>query len=76
MELFQSVGFVVALFAWNIWISRRHWLHKEFKRNDGSEAPSEQQLRWDIRHMREDISLLLLTNNMLLLLVAFAVVFK
>ena len=76
MELLQSVGFVIALIAWNIWISRRYWLQKEFKRNEEVDAPSEAQLRWDIRHMREDISVLLVTNNVLLMLVAFAVIFK
>lgn len=76
MRTLQSIGFVIVFFAWNIWISRRHWLHKEFKRNEEVEAPSEQQLKWDIRHMREDISILLLTNNMILLLVAIAVILK
>jgi hypothetical protein len=76
MEILQSVGFVIALFAWNIWITRRHWLTKEFKRNEEVDAPSEQQLRWDIRHLREDVSIMLLTNNMLLLLIAIAVILK
>ncbi len=46
---------MVALIGWFIWTSRRVWLVKEAKRNETQAPPSENQLRWDIRHMREDI---------------------
>lgn len=41
---------------WNVW--REHGLHKEFERNEKHEAPETHQLKWDMRHIREDISLL------------------
>ena len=67
--------FLAALIGWFIWTSRRVWLVKEAKRNEAQTPPSENQLRWDIRHMREDISVLVFVNSLLLWFVAFTIVF-
>jgi hypothetical protein len=50
----------IALFgswiAWN-WY-RERGLKQEYERNKNFEAPETEQLKWDMRHIREDISLL------------------
>ena len=42
----------VVLSAW------QHGLNKENERNERLLAPSEQQLRWHIRHIRHDVALI------------------
>ncbi len=71
----KAVLFLVALIGWMVWTSRRKWLLTEDKRNELQEPPSEQQLRWDLRHIREDISILVFVNSLLLWFVAFTIVF-
>ena len=71
----KAVLFLVALVGWFVWTSRRKWLINEAKRNDAQEPPSEKQLRWDLRHIREDISILVFVNSVLLWFVAFSIVF-
>jgi hypothetical protein len=75
MDWVKALLFVVALAGWLVWTSRRKWLNDEFKRNDAQEAPTERQLRWDLRHIREDISVLVLLNSILLWFVAFSIIF-
>jgi len=72
---FKVAGFLIALGAWLVWTSRRTWLLKETKRNEEQVPPSENQLRWDLRHIREDISVLLFVNSLLVWVVAFAIIF-
>jgi len=67
--------FSVALVLWIVWTSRRGWLASEAKRNDAQEPPSERQLQWDLRHIREDISVLVFVNSLLLWFVVFTIVF-
>ena len=55
--------------------SRRKWLIDEVKRDAAQEPPSESQLRWDLRHIREDVSILVFVNSVLLWFVAFSIVF-
>lgn len=75
IDWFKVVLFLVALIGWFVWTSRRKWLEAEAKRNEAQEPPSERQLRWDIRHIREDISVLVFVNSLLLWFVAFSIVF-
>ena len=52
---------------------------EEFTRNDDYDAPSDRQVRWHIRHLREDMRLLIITlttTNLLLLIVAMVAVSK
>ena len=76
METLKSIAFFVGVIAFGAWLVRRNWLEAEIRRNDSHEAPSDQQLRWHIRHLREDIHALVLTNYTLLVVVSAAVVFK
>jgi hypothetical protein len=69
MEFFKGIGFVVVLMAIGYWLTGRKWIEGEIQRNDQSEPPSDRQLRWDIRHMREDLHMLVLINYALLFLV-------
>jgi len=71
----KVVGFLVALAAWLIWTSRRTWLLKETKRNEMEAPPSENQLRWDLRHIREDVSVLVFVNSLLVWFIAFSIIF-
>jgi hypothetical protein len=54
--------------------SRRAWFMAEIKRNDEFDSPSDRQLKWDIRHMREDLYMIAITLNFLAFLgIAYAV---
>lgn len=37
-------------------VFHRRWFREEKERNERFDAPSDQQLRWHIEHMREDLS--------------------
>ncbi len=75
MDMVKAGLFVVALVIWIIWTSRRGWLAAENKRNDTEEPPTQRQLQWDLRHIREDISVLVFVNSLLLWFVVFTIVF-
>lgn len=47
---------MLGLPAYNRW--RERGLEQEFKRNDAIEAPTAEQLKWHLRHTREDINLM------------------
>lgn len=76
MDTFKTIAFFVGLFAFCAWLFSRRWMDDEERRNALHEAPSDQQLRWHIRHLRQDIHALVLINMALLALVAGAVFFK
>ena len=71
----KTVLFLAALIGWFVWTGRRQWLISEAKRNDAQEPPSQRQLQWDLRHIREDISILVIVNSVLLWFVTFTIVF-
>ncbi len=66
MEIIKAIAFAVFILGYSILLFRRKWLEEEIKRNDTFEPPSEQQLRWHIRHLREDMHTLVLLNGALL----------
>jgi transposase len=86
MELIMkwlAAGAVVFIYlrqmSWVIGNKRLRLLEDEFKRNDLHEAPPDRQLRWDIRHMREDLQLLGIIasgQGAMLLAIALILVFK
>jgi hypothetical protein len=43
--------------------SKREWFKAEIDRNAEFEAPSDRQLKWDLRHMREDMYMIAITLN-------------
>jgi hypothetical protein len=76
MEIIKSIAFVVFVFGFGVWVFRDRWFQKEIERNDAHEAPSDQQLRWHIRHMRQDIHALVLINYALTMAVVAIVLLK
>ena len=76
MEFIKGIMFGVVLMALGYWLTRRKWLEGEIERNDKFEPPSGRQVRWDIRHMREDLHTLVLINYAVLFPVLFLVFFK
>ena len=69
--------FVIGLAVWLGWVIVRRYLAVDIKQvpNKG-EAPSETQLRWAIHEMRQDLSLLTVTNFAILLVLVYAMVLK
>ncbi|TCZ76781.1 hypothetical protein [Lysobacter sp. N42] len=76
METLKGIGFIVAVIAFGMSLFRRKWFEDEMRRNESHEAPSEHQLKWHIRHLREDIHALVIINYVLLILVAAFLFFK
>lgn len=49
-------------------LQTRGWLRGEISRNDTVDPPSERQLQWDLRHMREDLYMVVIALDMLVYL--------
>jgi hypothetical protein len=73
-----QILFVVGLAAWLGWVIVRRYLAVDLGKNKEikGEPPSDAQLRLYIKSMREDISLLTVTNFAILLVLVFALVLK
>jgi hypothetical protein len=73
-----QILFVVGLAVWLGWVIVRRYLAVDVVkvREPNGEAPSDAQLRQYIKSMREDISLLTVTNFAVLLVLIFALVLK
>lgn len=76
MEILKGLVLAAAMVGWIYWMNRRKWLLEEFERNEVHEAPSDHQLRWDIRHLREDIGILTISNSTIMLLLAALLLFR
>ena len=76
MDTLKGIAFFVGVIAYGAWLFRRNRIEAEVRRNELHDAPSDQQLRWHVRHLREDISALVLINYTLLVIVAAHFVFK
>ena len=70
--------FVIGLAVWLGWVLVRRLLavDLEKRRAEQGDPPSDSQLRHYIKSMREDISLLTVTNFAVLLVLIFALVLK
>ena len=70
--------FVVGLAVWLGWVIVRRYLSVDLEKNKviKGDPPSDAQLRLYIKSMREDISLLTVTNFAVLLVLIFALVLK
>jgi hypothetical protein len=63
-EQVWKVVIILALAAYyHFQWSKREWFKAEIDRNDEFDAPSDRQLKWDLRHMREDIYMIAITLN-------------
>ena len=72
-----QILFVVGLAVWIGWVIVRRYLAVDFKEAEhAGQPPSDAQIKWYIREMRQDISLLTVTNFAVLLVLLFAFVLK
>ena len=70
--------FVVGLVVWLGWVIVRRFLSVDLEKNKviKGDPPSDAQLRLYIKSMREDLSLLTVTNFAVLLVLIFALVLR
>lgn len=73
-----QILFVVGLAVWLGWVLLRRLMAVDLEKRkaEQGEPPTEVQLRHYIKSMREDISLLTVTNFAVLLVLIFALVLK
>jgi len=73
-----QILFVIGLAVWLGWVIVRRFLSVDLEKNKviKGDPPSEAQLRLYIKSMREDLSLLTVTNFAVLLVLIFALVLK
>ena len=72
-----QILFVVGLGVWMAWVIVRRYLAVDIKEPvKTGEPPSEAQLKWYIREIRQDLSLLTVTNFAVLLVLVFAFMLK
>jgi len=73
-----QVLFVVGLAVWLGWVIVRRYLSVDMDKNkpESGPVPSDEQVRRHIKSMREDISLLTVTNFAVLLVLVYALVLR
>ena len=72
-----QILFVVGLAVWMGWVIVRRYLVVNVQEDEkAGQPPSDAQLKWYIREMRQDLSLLTVTNFAVLLVLVFAFVLK
>ena len=72
-----QILFVVGLAVWLGWVIVRRYLAVDIKQAPvKGEAPGDAQLRWAIHEMRQDLSLLTVTNFAILLVLVYALVLR
>jgi len=72
-----QVLFVIGLAVWIGWVIVRRYLTVDIKQEEvKGEPPADAQIKWYIREMRQDISLLTVTNFAILLVLLFVFVLK
>lgn len=76
MMVIKGIMFGVVIMALCYWLTHRAWLEGEIRRNDMVDPPSDRQFRWDIRHMREDLHMLVLINYALLFIIILIILFN
>ena len=73
-----QILFVIGLAVWLGWVIVRRYLSVDLEKNKviKGDPPSDAQLRLYIKSMREDLSLLTVTNFAVLLVLIFALVLR
>jgi hypothetical protein len=72
-----QILFVVGLAVWLGWVIVRRYLAVDIKQvTPKGEIPSDVHLRWAIHEMRQDLSLLTVTNFAILLVLVYALVLR
>lgn len=75
---FAQILFMVGLVAWLGWVLARRYINPDikFRENETREPPSDKQLRWHIWNIRQDLSMLAVTNFAILLVLVYALILK
>lgn len=79
MEKFLAqILFLVGLLAWLGWVLARRYVNRDIRLigQETAEPPSDPQLRWHIWNIRQDLSLLAVTNFAILLVLVYALILK
>ncbi|HXF65833.1 MAG TPA: hypothetical protein VNK67_03910 [Burkholderiales bacterium] len=76
MESIAQVLFLIGLATWLGWVLARRYFYSDFKDPDQQPAPTDQQLRWHIWNIRQDLSLVAVTNFAILLVLVYVFVLK
>jgi len=76
MEKIAQILFVVGSIAWFAWVIARSYLRTTYKPKADQAAPSDEEIRWHLRNMRQDLSMLAVTNFAVLLVLLYALVLK
>ena len=76
MEYVKWIAFFALIMSLGSWMKGRRWFEKELELNEMHEAPSDQQIRWHITHMREDMHMLVLSNYALTIAIIAILFFK
>jgi hypothetical protein len=72
-----QILFVVGLAVWLGWVIVRRYLVVDIKQQaPKGDAPTDAHLRWAIHEMRQDLSLLTVTNFAILLVLVYALVLR
>ena len=72
-----QILFVIGLAVWLGWVIVRRYLAVDIKEAvKKGEPPTDVQLRWQIKDMQQDISLLTVTNFAILLVLVYALVLR
>lgn len=72
-----QILFLVGLAVWMGWVIVRHYLVVDIKEPERTgEPPTDAQIRWYLRQMRQDLSFLTVTNFAVLLVLIFAFVLR
>lgn len=76
MEQLAQILFLVGLVAWLGWVLARRYLDSEIKDKEMRELPTDQQVQRHVRYMRQDLSMLAVTNFAILLVLVYALILK
>ena len=76
MDQFAQILFIVGLAAWLGWVLLRRYLDLDLKDKDIRDLPTDQQIQRHIQYMRQDLSMLAVTNFAVLLVLVYALILK
>jgi hypothetical protein len=74
MEKLAQLLFVIGLVAWFGWVLTRRFRGAD--KLPAGDPPSDAEIRFHLRSMRQDLSMLAVTNFAVLLVLVFALVLK
>jgi len=75
-KLIAQLLFLIGLVAWLGWVLTRRYMGPDVESAEKGDPPSDAQLRWYIRSIRQDMAMMSVTNFAILLVLVFALVLK